>query len=138
MMTMIRMLPLGALLLALPASAQDAAEPGRFVLDRLPGGIVRLDTHTGAMSLCTEKDGALICRMGADERSAYEEQLDLLEKRVAALEGKVASGDAPASRAMPSEEEMDRSIGMMERFMRSFFGLIREFESEKAEGGTTN
>lgn len=123
------------------AQAQDATAekpaPGRFQLERMTDGVVRLDTQTGAMSLCHEKEGNLVCRMAADERAAYEQQLDRLEGRVAALEARAgtASGLVSPGKEMPSDEEVERSIGIMERFMRSFFNLIQEFEAEK-EGQT--
>lgn len=126
-----------ALLIPLGAVAQEATSPGRFHLERMEGGVVRLDTQTGAMSLCHEKEGNLVCRMAADERAAYEQQLDRLEKRVEALEARSGSGSGLVSpgKDMPSDEDVERSIGIMERFMRSFFNLIQEFEAEK-EGQT--
>ena len=126
----------------LPASAgaQENLENGRFALDRVDNGVVRLDTRTGAMSLCQEKDGDLVCRMAADERAAYEEQLERLEKRVASLETRMASNGpnlTPPREPLPSDAEVDRSIGIMERFMRSFFGLVEEFKSKDHEGTPT-
>ncbi len=106
------------------AAAQQA---GRYQMERNGDGFVRLDTETGEMSLCRETEGTLTCRMGADERRAFEDELQRLEQRVAALEAKTPSGIAKA----PTDEEIDRSIGIMERFMRSFFGLVQEFEEKK-------
>lgn len=130
-----RSIPMTALVLALipgGLSAQ-ALDDGRFRLEKTPEGFVRLDTRTGALSLCQARDGALVCRMAADERAAYEEDLDRLEKRVTALELKAGATPAPGAglTAPPSDEEIDRSIGIMERFMRSFMGIIEEFEGRK-------
>ncbi|MCL6705668.1 hypothetical protein M8R20_01525 [Pseudomonas sp. R2.Fl] len=134
-MTTIRALALAGLLLPQAASAQEA-EAGRFQLERSGSGVVRLDTRTGALSLCEDKDGNLICRMAADERAAYEEQLDRLEKRVAALERKSAAPLSSEGKGLPSDAEVDRSIGIMERFMRAFFGLVKEFEAEEQANNT--
>ncbi len=130
------------LLIAMAAgiSAADAQETdaGRFRLEKAADGFVRLDTKTGAMTLCREQDGALVCRMAADERAAYQEDLDRLEKRVGALEQALATGrplSGGKSETMPSDEEVDRSIGIMERFMRSFFGLIEEFKGREEQNG---
>jgi hypothetical protein len=105
--------------------AAVAAEPdaARFQLERSGDHFVRLDRQTGAMSLCTEKDGALVCRMAADERAAYEEDLDRLTDRVTALE----KGGTP-SRALPTDAEVDRSISIMERMMKSFMGMAKEMQ----------
>lgn len=110
----------------LPLAAM-AAEPDatRFQLERSGDHFVRLDRQTGAMSLCTEKDGALVCRMAADERAAYEDELDRLADRVSALEK-----NTTARPALPTDAEVDRSIGIMERMMRSFMGIVREFQAE--------
>ncbi|KQV84031.1 hypothetical protein [Rhizobium sp. Root1220] len=110
----------------LPIAAY-AAEPdaSRFQLERIGDHFVRLDRQTGAMSLCEEKDGSLVCRMAADERAAYEDELDRLSRRVTALENK-----SIVNKALPSDAEIDRSIRIMERWMRSFMGIVREFQSE--------
>lgn len=112
-----------------PLLAEEAAA-GRFQLQPTEGGVVRLDTRTGAMTLCRNSNGELICRMAADERAAYEEELDRIEKRVAALEGRPAAATGSTT-AAPSDAEIDRSITIMERFMRSFMGLVDEFRSRE-------
>jgi hypothetical protein len=113
-----------------PALAQDGAND-RYTLEKSESGVVRLDRQTGAVTLCTETEGTLTCRMGADERAAYDDDLARLEKRVAALEQQLAQGRPAASAPLPSDAEIDRSIGIMERFMRAFFGLVQEFRSEE-------
>lgn len=128
--SLLLILPLG---FATPALAEEP-DVARFALEKTESGFVRLDRQTGALTLCREKDGALVCRMAADERTAYEEDLTRLEKRVEALEKRLVDGRLPASgEPMPSDEEVERSIGIMERFMRSFFGLVEEFK-QKEEG----
>jgi hypothetical protein len=111
------LLPLGVL----------AAEPDatRFQLERNGDHFVRLDRQTGAMSLCEEKDGSLVCRMAADERAAYDDELDRLSNRVTALENK-----SIANKVLPTDAEVDRSISIMERMMKSFMGMVKEFRSE--------
>jgi hypothetical protein len=113
-----------------PALAQDGAND-RYTLEKSESGFVRLDRQTGVVTLCTETEGTLTCRMGADERAAYDEDLARLEKRVAALEQQLAQGRPTASTPLPSDAEIDRSIGIMERFMRAFFGLVQEFRNEE-------
>lgn len=112
------------------AMAQDAGTD-RFTLEKSESGFVRLDRQTGAVTLCTEADGTLTCRMAADEGAAYDADLARLEKRVEALEKQIAEGAAAKGGELPSNAEIDRSIGIMERFMRSFFGLVQEFQGEE-------
>lgn len=119
---------------SLPAVAQDASAD-RYSLEKSETGFVRLDRQTGTVTLCKEVDGSLTCRMAADERAAYDEDLARLEKRVDLLEKQLASGmpAAAAKGELPSDTEIDRSIGIMERFMRAFFGLVQEFRQEEEQ-----
>lgn len=127
------LLTLAALSLGIPlAMAQDAATD-RYTLEKSESGFVRLDRQTGAVTLCTEADGTLTCRMAADERAAYDADLARLEKRVEALEKQIAEGMAAKSGELPSDAEIDRSIGIMERFMRTFFGLVQEFQGQEQD-----
>jgi hypothetical protein len=122
-----RNIAIGLFALLLPLGVQAAeTEASRFELERSGDHFVRLDRQTGAMSLCEEKDGTLVCRMAADERAAYEQELDRLSARVTALENK-----SIVNKALPSDEEINRSIGIMERWMRSFMGIVKEFQSEE-------
>ena len=114
---------LGTILLAATAQAADS---DRFQLERSGDHFVRLDRQTGAMSLCEEKEGTLVCRMAADERAAYEDELDRLSERVTALEQ-----GGLASKALPSDAEIDRSISIMERMMKSFMGMVKEFQADE-------
>ncbi len=58
----------GSLGLAAGARAEEPA-PGRYAMQKSDTGIARLDTQTGEVSLCQEKDGQLVCRMAADQRA---------------------------------------------------------------------
>ncbi|HEV7433621.1 MAG TPA: hypothetical protein VGO22_01920 [Pseudorhizobium sp.] len=123
-----RPLVLSLALLPSLAVAQEA-EGQRFQLERTDNGLVRLDRQTGTVSLCREDNGTLSCRMAADERAAYEQELDLLEKRVSALEDRLEQGGA--SRDLPGEAEIEQSLSIMERFMRRFMAIIKEFTAER-------
>lgn len=114
------------------ARAQEAA-PGRYSMQKSETGIARLDTQTGEVSLCQERDGQLVCRMAADERTAFELEIDLLTKRVEALEKAVESGGAVAKPDLPTDEEIDRTMGIMERMMRKFMDIVKDLEGSSDE-----
>ena len=118
---------IGLAALLIPATL-SAAEPdvSRFQLERSGDHFIRLDKQTGAMSLCEEKEGSLVCRMAADERAAYEDELDRLSERVGALENK-----SIVNKALPSDAEIDRSISIMERMMKSFMGVVKQFQEDE-------
>ena len=122
-------LALGGVLAAIAAFAQEPA-PGRYAMQKTDTGIARLDTQTGEVSLCQEKEGDLVCRMAADERTAFELELDLLAKRIEILEKAVGAGQTALKPRLPTKEEIDQTMSIMERMMRSFMGIVKDLERE--------
>ena len=123
-----------ASVLALGTAGAQAQDDSRYTLQRTDDGYVRMDKMTGAMSICTERSGQLVCKLAADEREALQadmeemqDRLDGLEKRLAALE----TGRQDAVGGLPTEDEFEKSLSYMERFFRSFMGIVREFEREE-------
>lgn len=113
------------------ATLAAAQEVERYQLEKTDRGYVRLDTQTGAMSLCEERDSQLICRPAADERAAAEDEIDRLSESVRALERRVAALEkAPVSSGLPSEEEFDRTMGYMQRFFRGFMDIVKEYDRD--------
>ena len=118
--------------LTFPVLAEDI---NRYSLEKTADGYVRMDKQSGEMSICKEAGGQLVCRLAADERAAYEatttglaKRLDIQEQKVTALEG----GGIKLTDALPSDEEFDKTLSMMERFMRRFMGVVKELEGEEA------
>ncbi len=112
-----------ALIAPLLAAAPAAAENGRYVMEKTGEGYVRMDTATGEMSICAEKNGQIVCKLAADERAAFQDALDRLEDRVSQLEDRVGR-----TLAYPSEEEFDQGLDRMEQFFRRFLGVIDDFD----------
>jgi len=103
---------------------------GRYSMQKTDSGIARLDTETGEVSLCQEKEGQMVCRMAADERTAFELELDLLTKRVETLEKAVQEGPLSVKPRLPTKEEIDQTMSIMERMMRNFMGIVKDLEGE--------
>ncbi|MEL6920598.1 MAG: hypothetical protein AAFO77_06175 [Pseudomonadota bacterium] len=118
---------------AIVFAAPAAAETGRFVLETTDTGYVRMDTQSGDMAFCVEDDNQIICRAAADERAAFQQQLDALEDRVDALEAAMGSGITVMPQngegGLPSEEEFERGLDYMERFLNRFRGIVEGFET---------
>ena len=113
------------------ATSAFAQEAERYRLERTDDGYVRLDTRTGAMSICREAEGQLSC-VPAAQLEAGDGEIAALRERVAALETRLAAMESRAPAAgLPPEEEFERGMGYMERFFRMFMGLVREFESDR-------
>ena len=119
-------------LVAVPAHANDAE---RYKLEKSANGYVRMDTQTGAMSICEEKEGQLVCRVAADERSAFQDEIDRLQDKVKGLDERVSKLENSLSQklesSLPSEEDFNKTMSYMERFLRSFMGIVKDME--KAE-----
>jgi hypothetical protein len=127
-----------ALILACAGMAR-AAEPdgqsGRYTMTPTVNGFLRLDTRTGAVSLCAVKDSVAECRAAADDRAALSEEIDRLSKRNAELEARVAgAGSRSPLNALPSREDMGKAMDYAEDFMRRMMRLLREDEGARRDG----
>lgn len=114
-----------------PAKAEEA---GRYALEKSPTGYVRMDTQTGEMSICEEREGQLVCKLAADERAAFQDELDRLQSKITGLEQRLAALEnnpvLKPQNLLPTEEEFKRSLGYMERFFRKFLDIVREADKE--------
>ncbi|WP_454002135.1 hypothetical protein [Afipia felis] len=66
-------------------------ENGRYALSATDKGYLRLDTRTGAVSICTRKDG-WTCRVVPDERAALDQEIGRLQAQVDTLKAQLSSG----------------------------------------------
>ncbi len=119
------------LILALAGAA--VAEEERYQLERTDNGYVRLNTATGEMSICEERSGQLVCKAAAEERAAFQDEIDRLQGKLDAVEARVArlEGRAIPEAPLPSDEEVDKSLDIMEKFFRRFLGVVQEFDKDK-------
>lgn len=114
-----------AVCLAAPAaSADEATETGRYTMSPTSNGFLRLDTRTGAVSLCVVRETGAECRAAADDRAALEEEIDRLQKRIAEFERKPNPGSPLAG--LPSREDMSKALDYAEDFMRRMMKIMRE------------
>jgi len=121
-------------LLVLLTIGTAAAGEDRYTLEKTADGFVRMDRTTGEMSICRQQAEQLVCRLAADERSAFEGEIDRLDDSVKALEARVAKLENSAAvrleSALPSEEEFARTMGYMERFLRGFMDIVKDLDQE--------
>jgi hypothetical protein len=90
-------------------------------------GFLRLDTRTGQVSLCTVSGGQPQCRAGADERAAFEAEIDRLAKENARLKAGAPPPPPKSGNAQEDEDRrFDRALDRAERFMRRMLQLFRE------------
>jgi hypothetical protein len=120
-----------ALGLAAPAFSQAPAEsePGRFTMTPVADGALRLDTRTGRVSHCKNDARGWTCTSVADERAAYEEEIGRLQARLAKVEAELAARSALTP---PSDADLDRAVGFVEKLFRRFMAMIENLKREYA------
>ena len=120
-----------ALAATVPAAMAQETET-RYTLEKTPDGYVRMDTRTGEMSVCTERTGQLVCRLAVHERSAWQDEVDRLTRRLDEVEKRLGALEAspPPQTALPSEEQFEQSLTFMERFFRRFIDIVKDLEDE--------
>jgi hypothetical protein len=122
-------------ILPLAAAGQDT---DRYTLEKSGDGYVRMDRKTGEMSICAERSGQLVCRLAADERSALQDEIDRLQDRLSGLEKRIVELETAsrpnAEKALPSEEDFEKSLGYMERFFRRFMDIVKDLDKSWRQG----
>lgn len=126
-----------AMALALPATAQD----GRYTMKDVDGGLLRLDTQTGEVSYCSRKEDGWTCETARDDRSDLADEIVRLQEENADLRNRIArleQRDQTQDRQelkLPSDQDMDKVLGFMERLMRRFYAFAKSLR-EQLEDGT--
>ena len=143
-----RSLPLLVLAFALSAPSVHAqtapdSENGRYNFSAVPDGALRLDTRTGAVSLCAKKDAGWACNTVPDERQALENEIARLQRENGALKkdmlarglplpGGVASAPSASQRELnlkvplPSDAEIDRVMSAFEKMWRRLVDMVQK------------
>ena len=133
------------------AAADPAVETkGRYTMTPVEGGFMRLDTETGAVSLCTRKADAWSCEPVTDKSTSNDDKARLeaenkdLKDRIKALEGSNAATEPPGSVSkLPTEKEVDEALDYVERMYKKFRDRIQKLEpppasppAKPSEGGS--
>jgi len=128
-----------AALMSLVAATAFSEDTDRYRLEKSANGYIRMDTQTGAMSICEEQSGQLVCRMAADERAAFQDEIDRLQNSVKALDERVVKLEnslaARLESTLPSEEEFNKTMSYMERFLRGFMGIVKDMNKDSGGDG---
>lgn len=131
------------------ALAQNVERSGRYSMSPAEGGgFARLDTETGAMSICQRQAEAWTCRDMDDEglkirlenevlarqNKELKAELQKLEDFVVAQGGKSGDkGDRPGQQfKLPSEQDVDQALDYMGRMFKKFRDKLKELEGDKS------
>lgn len=119
-----------------PSPAQDMQ---RYSMEKTEAGIIRLDRQTGEFALCKEQAGKVECAETKPAQLSNDERVALLEKQVADLTARITKleKNGATNGTLPSEEEFEKGLSYMERFMRSFMGVAKSLDEPATEPNRT-
>jgi hypothetical protein len=121
----------------LPAAAQGSSSAqlpnpaGRYAMTPVEGGMLRMDTDTGVVSLCSRKSGSWACETLPDDTATLRAENERLARENRELrEGRGLGPERRAERKfeLPSEADVDKALSYLDRMMRKF----REFIDKQA------
>jgi hypothetical protein len=135
---------------AVAQSAAPDSENGRFTFTPVTDGVLRLDTRTGNVSLCSRREAGWACQVVPDERAVLEGEITRLQVQNGALKREmIARGvplPAPAPQAerpaapprgelnLPSDAELDRVMTFMEKVWRRLLDMVDETKDRERRG----
>lgn len=124
------MVPLSATAQAGLFEAQ-AEETGRYTMEPVDGGFLRLDTQTGAVSVCSGSGDAWSCTPAQDERSKLEEENAQLRADNLALREQISElGEKPN---VTTPEDVDAAMDAFETVAERFGRIIKIMRREMEE-----
>src|SRR5690242_3042812 len=126
-----RLLIVIAAILLVATSAQAAEIAGRYVLEKVEQGFLRLDSETGAIALCSAKAGVWECDTIKDRSLDLMAELDRLKAENDRLKARVAELEkADGSTKLPSDQDVDRMMDIFGKMFDRFLDFAREMDGK--------
>ncbi len=116
--------------LCMPLAAQ-ADEPGRYSMQPVDGGFLRLDTQTGAVSVCSGSADTWNCIPAGDERSQLEDENARLRADNLALREQIE--ELGAQPAVTTPEDVDAAMDTLETVAERFGRIVKIMRREMDE-----
>ena len=139
-------------------TAPDSAG-GRYLFEKQPGGkdtaYLRLDTQTGAVSLCSQREVGFTCEAVAEDRAVFESEIARLRAENAALKKTVIAHGLPLPPGLgatsspepgvaqnndlqnnqlilrlPSDADIDRMVALAGRVWHRFVDAIERAQKQ--------
>ncbi len=136
------------LILAPVAQAQEATpetEHGRFTFKQVPDGLLRLDSRSGEVALCSKRAVGWACQALPEDRTALENEIARLQSENATLKrefvarglplpdgikGPPATAKPDQDLKLPSDADLDRAMSFLERAWRRLLEMVQNFQRE--------
>src|SRR5215471_18742929 len=137
----------GAVLIgqALADEATPDSEGGRYVFSKQANGFLRLDSRSGAVSLCTEQPVGWACQTAPEDRAVFENEIARLQSENAALKKALLVRDLPLppgvapdsptaqndlTLRLPSDADIDRAIAFVGHVWQRFIDAIARAQKQ--------
>jgi len=132
----------------LPAFADDTppdTEGGRYTLNKMADGYLRLDGRTGEVALCTQRTVGWACQTAPEDRAVLENEIARLRKENAALKQNIlshglplpagAAPEPPTARngdtlRLPDNADLDRAMAFVGRIWDRFVDAINRAQKQ--------
>jgi len=134
------------LTVALADDATPDNEGGRYSFSRQADGILRLDTQTGEVSLCSQHTVGWACQAAPDDRAVLENEIARLRRENAVLKKDILARGLPLPAGAMSESpamsddqhlpglndnaDVDRVLALARRAWHRFIDIIARAEKQ--------
>ncbi|MBS0232793.1 MAG: hypothetical protein JSR99_04840 [Proteobacteria bacterium] len=138
------------------AAETSAPEGGRFMMSPVEGGLLRLDTQTGAVAMCAKSGSDWTCKPVDDETaSAPSDKVSHLESENRDLKDRIreleelletrpvgppphdvpplAEGPPGGVSQLPTEEEVDQALDYMSRVYKKIRDHIKDLDKPQSK-----
>jgi len=137
-----------AVILVGPARAEEPTPDsggGRYVFSTQSSGVLRLDTQSGAVSLCRQEAVGWVCQAAPDDRALFEREIARLQSENVALKRMLlahnlalppgATPEAPAAQNppslhLPSDAEIDRMATFVGELWQRFVDTVARVQKQ--------
>jgi hypothetical protein len=129
---------------------------GRYTMTPTDGGVLKLDTVTGATSLCTRSGSDVACQPTKDGEQVLRREIDGLKSEIQVLKEQLTKteelagigdpgradgprpgvdGPRPQSKAeLPTEKDVDQAFDYFEKMVKKLKERLRKLDTENKPG----
>jgi len=124
---------------------------GRYSLNKVADGFIRLDTQTGEVALCSQREVGWACQTAPEDRIAYESEISRLRSENASLKQALLSHGLPLPSAagpeqpaghenditirLPSNAQIDRAVSYVTEMWQRFVDAITRAQKQTLNKG---
>jgi hypothetical protein len=124
--------------------ANGAVGDQNYTMVPAEGRHLKIDRRTGRVSVCDDKNGNWNCRLVADDREAYEDEIarletenDELRRQLSETTSELAQRDQTDNWIGPEDEKkLDEFLTFSDKAIRRFFDMVQDLKRDLNEPDT--